>query len=142
MARIVEKRVCAQREGGFVIFLIGMRLNKPWKFWKWLPVATAMPKMLIELAKQPELGLLHAENQFSFPNLTVTQYWESFEKDLPYSVCVVRLAEGPVVAGNLVGFESIAPQIGEAVEAVFDAITDEISLMRFQRAPAGPKGSP
>ena len=80
MGRIIDRRVCAQREGGFVIFLIGMRVNKPWKFWKWLPVATAMPKMLIELAKRPELGLLHAENQFSFPNVTVTQYWESFEK--------------------------------------------------------------
>ena len=79
MGRIIAKRVCAEVDGGFVVFLIGMRLNKPWKFWKWLPVATAMPKMLIELAKQPELGLLHAENQFSFPNLTVTQYWKSFE---------------------------------------------------------------
>ena len=79
MSRIVGRRVCAEMDGGFVVFLIGMRVNKPWKFWKWLPVATAMPRMLIELAKQPELGLLHAENQFSFPNVTVTQYWKSFE---------------------------------------------------------------
>jgi hypothetical protein len=73
MARTINRRVCAEMDGGFVVFLIGMRLNKPWKVWKWLPVATAMPRMLIELAKQPHLGLLHAENQFSFPNVTVTQ---------------------------------------------------------------------
>ena len=79
MARIVEKRVCAEVDGGFVLFLIGMRVNKSWKFWKWLPVATAMPRMIAELYKNPELGLLHAQAQFSFPNVTVSQYWKSFE---------------------------------------------------------------
>ena len=38
-----------------------------------------MPRMIIELSKQPELGLLHAQTLFSFPNLMVTQYWRSFE---------------------------------------------------------------
>ena len=79
MPRIVERRVCAEMDDGFVLFLIGMRVNKPWKFWKWMPVAMAMPRMLAELARQPELGLLHAETQFSFPNVTVTQYWKDFE---------------------------------------------------------------
>ena len=79
MGEIIERRVCAEVDGGFVVFLIGMRVNRPWKFWKWLPVAAAMPRMLIELAKHPELGLLHAHSQFGFPNVTVTQYWKSFE---------------------------------------------------------------
>ena len=79
MSEIIARRVCAEMDDGFVVFLIGMRINKPWKFWTWLPVARAMPRMLIELFKQPDLGLLHAENQFSFQNLTVTQYWKSFE---------------------------------------------------------------
>jgi hypothetical protein len=79
MAGIIDRRVCAEMEGGFVVFLIGMRVNRPWKFWKWLPVAAAMPKMLIELANQPELGLLHARSQFGFPNTSVIQYWKSFE---------------------------------------------------------------
>ena len=79
MAKIIDRRVCAEIEGEFVLFLIGMRVNRPWKPWRWLPVATAMPRMLIELAKQPELGLLHARTQFGFPNVVVTQYWRSFE---------------------------------------------------------------
>ena len=79
MAKVIERRVCAEIEGEFVLFLIGMRINKPWKFWRWLPVSTAMPRMLIELAKQPELGLLHARTQFGFPNVMVFQYWRSFE---------------------------------------------------------------
>ena len=79
MPKIVARRVCAEIEGEFVVFLIGMRVNRPWKIWKWLPVAIAMPRMLIELGKRPELGLLHAENIFSFPVVMVMQYWRSFE---------------------------------------------------------------
>ena len=79
MADIVDRRVCAELEGEFVVFLIGMRVNKPWKFWKWLPVAQAMPRMLIELAKQPDLGLLHVRNHFGIRNILSVQYWRSFE---------------------------------------------------------------
>lgn len=76
---IIEERVCAEIEGEFVLFLIGMRINKWWKPWAWAPVAAAMPRMLIELAKQPDLGLLHARTHFGFPNVMVVQYWRSFE---------------------------------------------------------------
>ena len=79
MAKMIDRRVCAEVDGGFVVFLIGARINKPWKVWKWWPVATAMPRMLAELARQPELGLLHARNMFSFPDAMVIQYWKSFE---------------------------------------------------------------
>ncbi len=79
MAKIIAKRVCAEIDEGFVLFLIGMRINKPLKFWTWAPVASAMPRMLIELAQQPQLGLLHARTNFSFPYVTVTQYWRDFD---------------------------------------------------------------
>jgi len=79
MTEIIAKRMCAEIDGDFVVFLIGMRINKPWKIWSWGPVAAAMPRMLTELARQPELGLLHARNHFGFPNLLVVQYWRSFD---------------------------------------------------------------
>lgn len=65
-------------EGDFVVFLIGMRINKFWKLHKWLPVARAMPRMLKELAAKDkkETGFLGAE--FSFG--TIVQYWRSFEQ--------------------------------------------------------------
>ena len=69
MSTIIPARMTAQLDGDFIVFLIGMRVNKWWKFWKWLPVASAMPRVLIELAKQPELGLLHARSVFGFPNV-------------------------------------------------------------------------
>lgn len=79
MPATINKRVCAELDGPFVVFLIGMRVNRWWKPWAWLPVVRAMPRMLAELARQPHMGLLHARSQFGFPNAMVIQYWRSFE---------------------------------------------------------------
>ena len=66
---------------GKVLFLIGMRFNQLWRPWKWLPVLTAMPRMLIELQKNPGLGLVGKPRTFlSGRTILVWQYWESFEK--------------------------------------------------------------
>ena len=76
MNTILSERMAAQIEGDFVVFLIGMRINKPWKVHKWWPVAMAMRRMLKELDAKPGLGLL---GHFSSPNVIV-QYWRSFEQ--------------------------------------------------------------
>ena len=65
----------AKVDGEFVVFLIGMRINKPWKVHKWLPVFLAMPRMLKELKGRPESGLLGVESA----GFTLIQYWRSFE---------------------------------------------------------------
>jgi hypothetical protein len=62
-------------EGDFVVFLIGMRINKPWKVHKWLPVFLGMPRMLKELKNRPESGFLG--HTFGIP--VIVQYWRSFE---------------------------------------------------------------
>jgi hypothetical protein len=43
-----------------------------------------MPRMLKELARQPELGLLHAEMWFG-RTLILVQYWRSMERLLAYA---------------------------------------------------------
>lgn len=65
-------------EGDFVVFLIGMRINRFWKFHKWVPVATAMGRMISELMKKPESGFLGFESSGGIPPVMV-QYWKSFE---------------------------------------------------------------
>ena len=80
MAKPINSRMTVELEGDFVVFLIGMRVNKVWKIWKWWPVLMAMPRMLIELQKHPELGLLHSRTVFGFPGTMVIQYWRSFEQ--------------------------------------------------------------
>ena len=74
--RIITERMTAEIEGDFVLFIIGMRINKLWRPDKWLPVALAMPRMLKELAARgPDSGFLG----YKSAGLTVIQYWRSFE---------------------------------------------------------------
>lgn len=78
MTQINKERVTAEVHEEFVVFLIGMRVNKPWKIHKWLPVSLAMPKMITELYKSPDLGLISHEQWFGRTTIMV-QYWKSFE---------------------------------------------------------------
>ena len=77
MVELIREKVCAEPGDGIVVFLIGMRINKFWKVWRWLPVFLAMPAMLRELAAQPELGMLSATARLGWRNQTVLQYWKS-----------------------------------------------------------------
>ncbi|HKO66493.1 MAG TPA: DUF4188 domain-containing protein [Burkholderiaceae bacterium] len=77
-------RFSASLEGDFVVFLIGMRINRPLLVHKWLPVATSMPRMLKELYVRPELGFLHAEAWFG-RTIILLQYWRSMEQLLAYA---------------------------------------------------------
>jgi hypothetical protein len=75
MSRTSAERMCAQIDGEFVVFIIGLRVNKPWKLHKWVPVFLAMPRMLKELAAKPESGLLGVQSH----GFALVQYWRSFE---------------------------------------------------------------
>ena len=77
MVQVIDRRVTAQIQGDFVVFLIGMRINKPWKPHKWLPALRAMPSMLKELEAAPtEHGFLGSMN---LGLLSLVQYWRSFD---------------------------------------------------------------
>ncbi len=75
MAEVIAKRVTADIEGDFVVFLIGMRINRPWKIHKWLPVFRAMPRMIRELERRPESGFLGHIMSLG----VIVQYWRSFD---------------------------------------------------------------
>jgi hypothetical protein len=75
----INRRVSGEVAGGFALFLIGVRINRPWKLGAWLPVFMAMPRMLRELSEKPELGLLHYRLHFGLRGAMVVQYWRSFE---------------------------------------------------------------
>ena len=51
-------RMTALMDEDFVVFLIGMRINRWWRPDVWLPVAMAMPRMIEELEADPESGFL------------------------------------------------------------------------------------
>ena len=76
MAEVIPKRVTAQIEGDFVVFLIGMRINRPWKVHKWFPMFRGMPKMIRELEERPESGFLGHIMGLG----VIVQYWRSFDQ--------------------------------------------------------------
>ena len=80
MSKIFNGRYTAKTEQPFVVFLIGMRINKWWRFDKWMPVANAMTPMLTSLFANPGKGFLHAEFYWNFSGPLIVQYWRSFEE--------------------------------------------------------------
>jgi len=78
MTNPIPTQFTARIEGDFVVFLIGMRINKPWKLGLWWPVFSAMPKMVKELkAAGPASGFLgHTPIRL----MLIAQYWRSFEQ--------------------------------------------------------------
>ncbi|QNF31645.1 DUF4188 domain-containing protein [Adhaeribacter swui] len=76
---IIPGRMTTQLNQDFVVFLIGMRINKFWRLGQWWPVAQSMPRMIQELEKNPDSGFLGSEQWLGRTTIMV-QYWESFEK--------------------------------------------------------------
>jgi Domain of unknown function (DUF4188) len=79
MAKVLPGRYAARLDGDFVVFLIGMRINRPWKPHKWLPVFAAMPGMVRELERSPESGFLGATYGLWTTGPALVQHWRSFE---------------------------------------------------------------
>jgi hypothetical protein len=78
MSAIRAERLTAHFDGEIVVFLIGMRVNRLWKIHQWWPAVQAMPRMLRELAADPDSGYLGHEAWFGRTSIAV-QYWRSFE---------------------------------------------------------------
>ena len=76
MAAVIDRRMSAEMDGEFVVFLIGMRINKIWKIHKWLPVLLAMPRMIKELEAHPESGFMGHTGM----GKVMVQYWRTFEQ--------------------------------------------------------------
>jgi hypothetical protein len=74
-----DRRMTAEVDEPFVVFLIGMRVNSFWKLHRWLPVAIAMPRMLRELDADDDSGLLGYETTVNTRMVVMLQYWESFD---------------------------------------------------------------
>jgi len=75
---VIPQRMTAIIDKPIVVFLIGMRINHFWKIHQWWPVATAMPRMLKELATDKSSGYLSSEMWFGRTTIML-QYWESFD---------------------------------------------------------------
>ncbi|MGI2328958.1 DUF4188 domain-containing protein [Planococcus sp. YIM B11945] len=84
-AQVYPGRYTAETPEGFVVFLIGTRINKWWAIHKWWPVFMAMPPMIKELYSHKELGCLSMENFFGLRTTLMIQYWRSEEELMAYA---------------------------------------------------------
>jgi Domain of unknown function (DUF4188) len=85
MTDVVPGRMTHDYDGDLVVFLIGMRINKPWRPDLWLPVFFAMPAMLAELSKDKDSGLLGYRLTFGAGGPLLVQYWNSHQKLYQYA---------------------------------------------------------
>lgn len=58
-------------------------------------------------------------------------YWDGYRGELPYDVCLVQLEEGPLVLSNFSGNAPDHARMGMPLRAVFDDVTEQVSLVRF-----------
>jgi uncharacterized OB-fold protein len=61
----------------------------------------------------------------------------AFEADAPYVYAMVQLEEGPRLISNLVDCPPDQARVDMAVEAVFDDVTPEVTLVKFRPAAGG-----
>lgn len=60
------------------------------------------------------------------------QYHPAFAGVLPYNFAIVELEEGPRLVTNIVGCPNDALRADMPVEAVYDDVSNEITLVRFR----------
>ncbi len=80
MATVFPGRYTADVDGDFVVFLIGMRINKPLKLRLWWPVFSAMRPMLKAHEENPDIGVLDTRVALMSPREPlIIQIWRSFD---------------------------------------------------------------
>lgn len=85
-ATVIPGRMTAAAEGEVTVFLIGIRINKFRAVRRWWPSFTAMPRMLRELSREPDSGLLGYRLLWGGPRLFyLVQYWSSSRKLMAYA---------------------------------------------------------
>lgn len=82
---IFAGRWTARLDGDFVVFLIGMRVNRLWHLRRALPVFTSMRAMLRDLSRNPESGLLGWERGFMRGGPFLVQYWRDLDRLMAYA---------------------------------------------------------
>ena len=78
-------RFTDSHDGGVVVFLIGMRVNRWRSVRHWWPVFSAMPRMLRELATNPARGLLGYRMTVGAGGPLLVQYWRTADDLLAYA---------------------------------------------------------
>lgn len=86
-----EGRWTHDHEGDVVVFLIGMRVNRVRAVRQWWPVASAFPRMVQELQRDPGSGFLGGTSWVSWRKTLMVQYWRDLDALTGYAQDSARL---------------------------------------------------
>ena len=59
-------------------------------------------------------------------------YDDAWKDDVPYCVAIIELDEGVRLVSSLTGVEPGQVEVGDGARVVFDRVTDEVTLPRFE----------
>ena len=90
------------------------------------PVCSNCPSMDVEWETVSGRGAI-----FSFVVFRLA-YHPARGDRVPDNVALVELEEGPRMIGNVVDVDPGALRVGQPVRAVFEAVTDDVSLPKFR----------
>ncbi len=81
-----------------------------------------------------DLGWRKASGRGTISAWTVVhrEWFEAFRADLPYNAAQIELEEGPRLTANIINVDNADLAVGMEVEVVFDDVTNEVTLPRFQ----------
>jgi hypothetical protein len=79
MVEIHRGRFCARIDGPFVVFTIGMRINRLLAIHRWPGPAWNTYRMVGHLANDPPAGYLGGELFFYWRGVGMIQYWRDFD---------------------------------------------------------------
>lgn len=131
-------RYTANYPDGFVLLLIGLRINKLWRVNEWAPVMRAAFAMTDEALKLPDTPLLNSNTVWSVSDPRVfffVQHWRSFEelmvwannKDLKHKPAQKAFFKRTAYNGN-VGVWHEAYKVGKGQFEAIYANMPEFSL--------------
>lgn len=77
---MVGGRFTARMDEGFVVFVMGVRVNRLRDVRGWAPALASLRQMLRELKSRKEVGFLGGRVCFGWREILLVQYWRSFEE--------------------------------------------------------------
>jgi len=80
MPKVQPGRFTASIEGSFIVFVIGMRINKWTAVRQWVPTFLSMLPMMGDLRTRPASGFLGGHTYLHTRGAVLVQYWRSFEQ--------------------------------------------------------------
>ena len=92
------------------------------------------PRALCPHCSSAELAWRDASGEGAIHTFTIARRGAgaAFKEDAPYVIALIDLKEGPRMLSNIVTADVEAVRIGQAVRVVFDDVTDEITLPKFE----------